>query len=42
MAGKGDLVVITGKAHEKSMTYGHKETPWDEYKIVWEAINTRK
>lgn len=42
MAGKGDLVVITGKAHEKSMTYGHKDLPWDEYKIVWDAITTRK
>lgn len=42
MAGKGDLVVITGKAHEKSMTYKNKELPWDEYKIVWDAITTRK
>jgi UDP-N-acetylmuramoyl-L-alanyl-D-glutamate--2,6-diaminopimelate ligase len=42
MAGKGDLVVITGKAHEKSMTYGNKETPWDEYKVVLDAIRTRK
>lgn len=41
-AGKGDLVVITGKAHEKSMTYGNKDLPWDEYKIVEEAIKTRK
>ncbi len=42
MAGKGDLVVITGKAHEKSMTYKHIDLPWDEYKIVWDAITTRK
>lgn len=42
MAGKGDMVVVTGKAHEKSMTYGHEETPWDEYKVVWDAITTRK
>lgn len=42
MAGKGDLVVITGKAHEKSMTYGKKDLPWDEYKVVWDAIETRK
>jgi len=42
MASKGDLVVITGKAHERSMNYGDKEMPWDEYKIVWDAINTRK
>lgn len=42
MAGKGDLVVITGKAHEKSMTYGNRDLPWDEYKVVDNAIKTRK
>jgi UDP-N-acetylmuramoyl-L-alanyl-D-glutamate--2,6-diaminopimelate ligase len=42
MARKGDLVLITGKAHEKSMTYGSKDFVWDEYKIVLDAINTRK
>ncbi len=42
MAGKGDLVVITGKSHEKSMTYGNKDLPWDEYKVVEDAIKTRK
>lgn len=42
MAGKGDLVVVTGKAHEKSMTYGNRDLPWDEYKVVDTAIRTRK
>jgi UDP-N-acetylmuramoyl-L-alanyl-D-glutamate--2,6-diaminopimelate ligase len=42
MAAKGDLVVITGKAHEKSMTYGSEEREWDEYKVVENAIKTRK
>ncbi|OGH08350.1 MAG: hypothetical protein A2171_00215 [Candidatus Levybacteria bacterium RBG_13_35_9] len=42
MAGKGDLVIITGKGHEKSMTYGKKDIPWDEYETVENAINTRK
>ena len=42
MASKGDLVVITGKGHEKSMTYGKKDMPWDEYKTVENAIKTRK
>lgn len=42
MAGKGDLVVITGKAHEKSMTYGNHDLPWNEYKVVEAAIRTRK
>ena len=42
MASKGDLVVITGKGHEKSMTYGNKDIPWDEYKVIENAIKTRK
>lgn len=42
MAGKGDLVVITGKAHERSMTYGNKDLPWNEYSVIENAIKTRK
>lgn len=42
IAKSGDLVVITGKAHEKSMTYGNKDLPWDEYKIVENAIKARQ
>ena len=42
MAGKGDLVVITGKAHERSMTYGNKDFPWNEYEVIENAIKTRK
>lgn len=42
MAGKGDLVVITGKGHEKSMTYGKNDLPWNEHAIVADAIRTRK
>jgi UDP-N-acetylmuramoyl-L-alanyl-D-glutamate--2,6-diaminopimelate ligase len=38
IAKKGDIVVITGKAHEKSMTYGKVETPWDEYEEVEKAL----
>ncbi len=37
-AKKGDLVLITGKAHEKSMNYGRGEEPWDEYRVVMEAL----
>lgn len=37
-AKKGDLILITGKAHEKSMNLGHGEEPWDEYKVVQEAL----
>lgn len=42
MAGKGDLVLITGKGHEKSMTFGKNDIPWDEHRTVESAIETRK
>ncbi len=41
MAKKGDFVLITGKAHEKSMNYGHGEEPWDEYEAVKKALSLR-
>ncbi len=41
MAKKGDVVLITGKAHEKSMNYGHGEEPWDEYEAVEKALALR-
>lgn len=41
MAKKGDIVLLTGKSHEKSMTYGKTETPWSEYKVVDEAISSK-
>lgn len=40
-AQKGDIVGIFGKGHEKSMTYGKKDTPWDEFKVTEEAIKKR-
>lgn len=42
MAGKDDLVLITGKAHEKSINYTGREEPWDEYEAVREAISVRR
>ena len=42
MVGKDDLVIITGKAHEKSMNYTGKEEPWDEYATVLDAISMRR
>lgn len=42
MAKKGDLVLITGKSHEKSMNYGHGEEPWDEYETVRSALKNIK
>ncbi|MEK9178158.1 MAG: UDP-N-acetylmuramyl-tripeptide synthetase [Patescibacteria group bacterium] len=41
MAREGDLVIITGKAHEKSMNYTGREEPWDEYKVVSDALAKR-
>jgi UDP-N-acetylmuramoyl-L-alanyl-D-glutamate--2,6-diaminopimelate ligase len=42
MAKKGDLVLITGKSQEGSMNYGKGEEPWDEYKMVREALEARE
>ncbi len=41
MANKNDLVIITGKAQEKSMNYGKGEEQWDEYEAVKESINKK-
>lgn len=42
MAQKGDLVLITGKAHEESMNYGEGEKPWNEYKAVEKGLKLKK
>lgn len=41
LAQKGDLVLITGKAQESSMNYGHGEEEWDEFAVVEEALDER-
>lgn len=41
MAKASDLVLVTGKGHEKSMTFGKKDTPWDEYEAVKTALDAR-
>ena len=38
LAKSGDIVVCFGKSHEKSMCFGKKEYPWDEFKVVEQAI----
>lgn len=38
LAGKGDLILICGKGHEKSMCYGKVEYPWDEKQAIQKAI----
>ncbi len=42
MAKKEDLVLLTGKAHEKSMNMGHGEEPWDEFAVVKSAIEEKE
>ena len=42
MAKKNDIVVLTGKSHEKSLARNGKEVPWDEYKTVRDALNEQK
>ncbi len=42
MARKDDVVVLTGKSHEKSLARGKKEYPWDEFEAVKKALSQRK
>jgi UDP-N-acetylmuramoyl-L-alanyl-D-glutamate--2,6-diaminopimelate ligase len=41
MAKEDDLVLITGKAQEGSMTTDQEELPWDEFAVVEEALKNR-
>ena len=41
LAKENDIVVMFGKSHEKSMCFGTKEYPWDEFKIVEQVIAKR-
>ncbi len=38
----GDVILLTGKGHEKSMNYGQGEVPWDENRVVLDAIEMIK
>ena len=42
MAGLGDIVVATGKGHEKSMCFGKTEYPWSDREAVGKAIRRLK
>lgn len=35
----GDLVLVTGKGHERSMCFGTTEYPWSDQEAVREALN---
>lgn len=37
-AKKNDVVILTGKSHEKSLCRGEIEYPWDEYEAVKKAL----
>lgn len=41
LAKPGDTVIITGKAHEKSLCRGSKEYPWNEHEAVKKALKKR-
>ncbi len=41
IAQKGDVVVLTGKSHEKSLARGTKEYPWDEKKAVLKSLSEK-
>lgn len=40
-AKKGDIIVICGKGHEKSMCFGKKEFPWSDQEEVRKALKKR-
>jgi UDP-N-acetylmuramoyl-L-alanyl-D-glutamate--2,6-diaminopimelate ligase len=39
MAQPGDLVIVTGKGHERSMCFGTTEYPWSDHKAVQKALH---
>jgi UDP-N-acetylmuramoyl-L-alanyl-D-glutamate--2,6-diaminopimelate ligase len=41
MAQPGDLVIVTGKGHERTMCFGTTEYPWSDHKAVREALERR-
>ena len=38
VAKTGDVIIITGKGHEKSMCFGEKEYPWSDQEVVRELL----
>lgn len=42
LAKDGDLILLCGKGHEKSMCYGRIEYPWDEKAAVLKALSNTK
>ena len=40
-AGPGDIILVTGKGHERSMCFGETEVPWSDREVVEEALDLR-
>lgn len=38
LASNGDVILLTGKAHEKSLCRGKTETSWNEHQVVLSAL----
>lgn len=41
IAQRGDVLLLTGKGHEKSINYGKGEEPWSEKEIALEAVKQK-
>jgi UDP-N-acetylmuramoyl-L-alanyl-D-glutamate--2,6-diaminopimelate ligase len=41
LARGGDLIIVTGKGHERSMCFGTTEHPWSEHEAVRKALQAR-
>ncbi|MCL5072639.1 MAG: hypothetical protein M1308_17365, partial [Actinobacteria bacterium] len=39
IAQPGDIIAFLGKSHEKSMCYGKKEYPWNEFEEIKKALD---
>lgn len=42
LAKRGDIVIVCGKGHEKSMAYGDTEIPWDDRDFVRKYLESYK
>lgn len=42
ISGPGDVIIITGVGHQKSLNIGGKEIPWSDQKVVEEVLKKRR
>jgi UDP-N-acetylmuramoyl-L-alanyl-D-glutamate--2,6-diaminopimelate ligase len=38
----GDVVILTGKGHERSLIYGNRQRAWDEPEVAREALEASR